>query len=40
MLLLVQPKYFAVKCNKEHNALFGLGGVGEFAVETAFISHV
>lgn len=39
MLRLVRPKYVAVKCNKEHNAQFGLGGVREFAEETAFISH-
>lgn len=38
-MLLVQPKYFAVKCNKEHNAQSDLGGVCEFAKETAFISH-
>lgn len=39
MLLLEQPKYFAVKCNNEHNVWFGLGGVCEFAKETGFISH-
>ena len=39
MLLLVRPNYFAVKCNNEHNARFGPGGVCEFAKETGFISH-